>query len=141
MAIDGGAGAWSIHFTHIQKALSGARVCTYDHAGLGWSDAGPACGASVTERFSADEQTAQMKAELERWTSWSPFRLTDCVDCKTLPQCHSGCAHIAMKRDGPLTHGDCSELKWNLPETVTMYYLAQARQQAMRRYIPLRQVS
>lgn len=89
----------------------------------------------------SDEQTALMKSELERWTSWSPFRLTDCVDCKTLPQCHSGCAHIAMKRDGPLTHGDCSELKWSLPETVAMYYLAQARQQAMRRYIPLRQVS
>ncbi len=87
------------------------------------------------------EQTAQMKVELERWTSWSPFRLTDCVDCKTLPQCHSGCAHIAMKQEGPLTHGDCSELKWNLPETVAMYYLAQARQEAMRRYIPLRQVS
>jgi len=30
VVIDGGAGAWSIHFTHIQKALSGARVCTYD---------------------------------------------------------------------------------------------------------------
>jgi uncharacterized protein len=87
------------------------------------------------------EQTPQMQAELERWTSWSPFRLTDCVDCKTLPQCHSGCAHIAMKRDGPLTHGDCSELKWNLPETIAMYYLAQAREQAVRRYIPLQPVS
>lgn len=41
VVIDGGAGAWSIHYAHIQKALSGARVCTYDRAGLGWSDAGP----------------------------------------------------------------------------------------------------
>lgn len=40
VVIDGGAGAWSIHFTHIQQALSRARVCTYDRAGLGWSDAG-----------------------------------------------------------------------------------------------------
>lgn len=88
-----------------------------------------------------DEQTPQMKAELERWTSWSPFRLTDCVDCKTLPQCHSGCAHIAMKQEAPLTHGDCSELKWSLPETIAMYYLSHARQEAMRRYIPLQPVS
>jgi hypothetical protein len=46
-----------------------------------------------------------------------------------------------MKQEGPLTHGDCSVLKWNLPETIAMYYLAQARQQAMRRYIPLQPVS
>jgi pimeloyl-ACP methyl ester carboxylesterase len=40
--IDGGAGAWSIHFSHIQAALAGEmRVCTYDRAGLGWSDEGP----------------------------------------------------------------------------------------------------
>jgi uncharacterized protein len=88
-----------------------------------------------------DEQTPRMQAELERWTSWSPFRLTDCVDCKTLPQCHSGCAHIAMQREGPLTHGDCSELKWSLPETIAMYYLAHAREQAMRRYIPLQPIA
>jgi len=41
VVIDGGAGAWSIHYAHIQKALSGVRVCTYDRAGFGWSDAGP----------------------------------------------------------------------------------------------------
>lgn len=41
VVIDGGAGAWSIHYAHIQKALSGARVCAYDRAGLGWSDPGP----------------------------------------------------------------------------------------------------
>jgi pimeloyl-ACP methyl ester carboxylesterase len=41
VVIDGGAGAWSVHYAHIQNALSGARVCTYDRAGLGWSDAGP----------------------------------------------------------------------------------------------------
>ena len=87
------------------------------------------------------EQTPEMKAELERWTSWSPFRLTECVECKALPQCHSGCAHIAMKQEGPLTHGDCSELKWNLPETIAMYYLSHSRQEAMRRYIPLQPVS
>jgi hypothetical protein len=27
---------------------------------------------------------ARVAAELERWTSWSPFWLTECVDCKTL---------------------------------------------------------
>ena len=88
-----------------------------------------------------NEQTPQMKAELERWTSWSPFGLAECVECKTLPQCHSGCAHIAMKQEAPLTHGDCSELKWNLPETIAMYYLSHARQEAARRFIPLQPVS
>jgi pimeloyl-ACP methyl ester carboxylesterase len=49
VVIDGGAGAWSIYFTHVQKALSSARVCTYDRAGLGWSDAGP--GPRTSERM------------------------------------------------------------------------------------------
>jgi pimeloyl-ACP methyl ester carboxylesterase len=38
VVIDGGAGSWSIFYTHIQSAVSDARVCTYDRAGLGWSD-------------------------------------------------------------------------------------------------------
>jgi pimeloyl-ACP methyl ester carboxylesterase len=41
VVIDGGAGAWSIFYAHIQKAISGARVCTYDRAGLGWSEPRP----------------------------------------------------------------------------------------------------
>jgi uncharacterized protein len=112
------------------------------------------CWNDVTEPDKAvydvfrDEQTPRMRAELDRWQAWSPFALSDCVDCKTLPQCHSGCAHLAMKQPGPLTHGDCSELKWNLPETIATYYLAQTREQAARnlaarmpRLIPLRQVT
>jgi pimeloyl-ACP methyl ester carboxylesterase/ketosteroid isomerase-like protein len=43
VVIDGGAGTWSIHYSHIQAALAGeVRVCTYDRGGLGWSDPGPA---------------------------------------------------------------------------------------------------
>lgn len=42
VVIDGGAGTWSIHYSHIQAALAGeVRVCTYDRGGLGWSDPGP----------------------------------------------------------------------------------------------------
>jgi len=59
VVIDGGAGAWSIFFTHIQKALSGARVCTYDRAGLGWSDAGP--GPRTSDRM-VDELHALLHA-------------------------------------------------------------------------------
>jgi pimeloyl-ACP methyl ester carboxylesterase/ketosteroid isomerase-like protein len=43
VVIDGGAGTWSIFYSHVQRALEAdARVCTYDRAGLGWSDDGPA---------------------------------------------------------------------------------------------------
>jgi pimeloyl-ACP methyl ester carboxylesterase len=43
VVIDVGAGGWSISFTHIQQAITDeARVCTYDRAGMGWSDLGPA---------------------------------------------------------------------------------------------------
>lgn len=42
VVIDGGAGTWSIHYRHLQDALAGeGRVCTFDRAGLGRSDAIP----------------------------------------------------------------------------------------------------
>lgn len=78
-------------------------------------------------------RTARMQTELERWQNWSPFALSECRDCRTLPQCHSGCAHLAMQQPGPLTHGHCSELKWNMPETIATYYLMHERQQAAER--------
>jgi len=86
------------------------------------------------------ERTPRMQAELERWQNWSPFALSECRDCGTLPQCHSGCAHLAMQQPGALTHGDCSELKWNLPETIATYYLAHARQQAAEQLAARRKV-
>ncbi|MEO9230876.1 MAG: alpha/beta hydrolase [Devosia sp.] len=42
VVIDAGLGGSSLDWTLIQSQLSGAtRVCTYDRAGMGWSDAGP----------------------------------------------------------------------------------------------------
>lgn len=42
IVIDGGAGTWSIFYRHLQNSLaSDSRVCVYDRAGLGMSDAGP----------------------------------------------------------------------------------------------------
>ena len=39
VVIDAGAGAWSIHYRHIQETLAPhVRICTYDRAGLGKSD-------------------------------------------------------------------------------------------------------
>lgn len=39
LVVDAGAGQWSVHWAHIQKALSDdGRVCVYDRAGFGWSD-------------------------------------------------------------------------------------------------------
>ncbi len=44
VVFDTGAGSWSLHWTHVQRQLSeaGATVCTYDRAGLGWSEESPA---------------------------------------------------------------------------------------------------
>lgn len=42
VVIDVGGGGWSISFAHIQQELAGeAQICTYDRAGMGWSDPGP----------------------------------------------------------------------------------------------------
>jgi len=42
VVIEAGAGGWSVHSRRLQSALAGSvRVCTYDRAGLGWSESGP----------------------------------------------------------------------------------------------------
>ena len=51
--LDAGAGQWSIHYSHLQKALaSEVRTCIYDRAGLGHSDVIP--GARTSSEM-ADE--------------------------------------------------------------------------------------
>lgn len=40
--LEAGAGGWSIHWYELQRELASfARVCAYDRAGFGWSEAGP----------------------------------------------------------------------------------------------------
>lgn len=40
--LEAGAGGWSIHWFDVQAQVAQfARVCTYDRAGFGWSEAGP----------------------------------------------------------------------------------------------------
>jgi hypothetical protein len=40
--LESGSGAWSTHWTLVQtKVASFTRVCSYDRAGLGWSEPGP----------------------------------------------------------------------------------------------------
>ena len=53
VVIEAGAGAWSIFYTHIQTAVSGARVCTYDRAGYGWSESrkGPRTSDRMAEEL------------------------------------------------------------------------------------------
>jgi pimeloyl-ACP methyl ester carboxylesterase len=42
LIIDGGVAVWSIFYHGLQEALAPeTRVCTYDRAGMGWSDRGP----------------------------------------------------------------------------------------------------
>ncbi|MGD9600615.1 MAG: alpha/beta fold hydrolase [Gammaproteobacteria bacterium] len=56
VVFDAGIGGAAVEWTRIQDALAGdTRVCTYDRAGYGWSDPGP-----------APRSTAQAVAELRR---------------------------------------------------------------------------
>ena len=60
VVIDAGAGSWSIHYAHIQAAVAKVtRVCTFDRAGLGRSDRGP---APRTSAQMADEMHSLLHA-------------------------------------------------------------------------------
>jgi len=54
-------GAWSIFFRHIQEQTAGeAQVCTYDRAGMGWSDPGPT--PRTSERMAQELHTLLRRA-------------------------------------------------------------------------------
>src|ERR687893_3013035 len=42
VVLDAGSGEMSAHWVRVQREVSGTtRVCAYDRAGMGWSEAGP----------------------------------------------------------------------------------------------------
>src|SRR5918995_2078470 len=42
VVLDGGSGEWSAQWVRVQREVSGTtRVCSYDRAGMGWSEMGP----------------------------------------------------------------------------------------------------
>ena len=80
--------------------------------------------------LSTGTQTQRMKEVQERWTSWNPFNLPDCINCKILPQCLGGCPYLGLQQESPYTHGNCEEVKENLQEVLAIYYLAFKRREA-----------
>jgi hypothetical protein len=38
-----------------------------------------------------------------------------------------------MKQPAPITHGDCSELRWNLPSAIATYTYAADRREGVQR--------
>ena len=78
-----------------------------------------------------EETTPAMRDNLVQWMNWSPFKLSGCQECKTLPQCMGGCPLMAFQQEGEIKKGYCSELRHNLRETVATYYLGIKEKQAM----------
>jgi uncharacterized protein len=95
------------------------------------------CWSDVTEPHKAvrnlltEETTPAMRDNLVQWMNWSPFKLSGCQECKTLPQCMGGCPLMAFQQEGEIKKGHCSELRHNLRETVATYYLGIKEKQAM----------
>ena len=96
------------------------------------------CWSDVTEPHKAvrnllsEETTPAMNKSLEQWMNWSPFKLSGCKECKTLPQCMGGCPLLAYQQKGEvIKKGHCSELRHNLRETVATYYLEVKEKQAI----------
>ena len=81
----------------------------------------------------SDTTSLRMDVELSRWESWNPSKLSGCNDCGTLPQCMSGCPHITLSKPVEAKRGDCSELKYNLPEKLATYYLAEKQKECFEK--------
>ena len=54
----------------------------------------------------------------QKWTTWSPFQLSDCEDCLFLPNCSGGCAITSEMNDGK---GACLSIKHNIREKIALF--------------------
>ncbi len=67
--IDAGTGGWSISYRHLQMEIAqNTCVCTFDRAGMGWSDSGPK--PRTSQQIVAELHTLLNKAGLKQ-----PFML------------------------------------------------------------------
>ncbi|MFN8377485.1 MAG: alpha/beta hydrolase [Anaerolineae bacterium] len=64
VVIDAGLGAWSLEWSEVQaEAAKTTRVCTYDRAGMGYSEAGPL--PRNAEQFASELHTLLERASVE----------------------------------------------------------------------------
>lgn len=117
--------------------LPGARinVCLVDRASdLVIVPSGKAfkCWNDVTDPsraifdFAAMRRTPHMEKVLLAWLNWGPFNFPECRTCPVLPLCMGGCPHESLKNG----RGSCKELKYNLKESILLFYLNHKRKQA-----------
>ncbi len=69
-------------------------------------------------------ETPKMKVNLDSWMNWHIEDLSECCDCKVLPQCMAGCLDLGILKSVKPSRGYCNELKYNLPEMLATYYLS-----------------
>lgn len=63
VVIDAGLGSWSTHWTLVQSEVAKTtRVCTYDRAGMGWSEPGPL--PRTAARFAQELHTLLQQADI-----------------------------------------------------------------------------
>lgn len=55
-----------------------------------------------------------------RWLTWEPFEYSDCLDCKVLPICMSGCGYRARFVNG--NRPECVEWKYSLEQYIRTRY-------------------
>jgi uncharacterized protein len=75
------------------------------------------------------EISDQQKANLEKFQTWNPLKLTECRECDILPVCMGGCP-IRGINDNDGQKGNCSPWKFNLQEMLQLRYLCEQAREA-----------
>jgi len=91
----------------------GAIVKCWNHI----CDEGESVGHALSSRMTPREEANTCK-----WLAWDPFEKPDCRRCKILPICMGGCPYLAFK-SGLKNRGYCIDLKYNLKEILSLFYL------------------
>jgi uncharacterized protein len=64
---------------------------------------------------------------LESYSAWDPFRMTECRDCNILPICMGGCPVRGME-NADASKGVCSTWNYNLKEMIKLKYLCETKE-------------
>ena len=90
-----------------------------------WEDLSIDGEKSIGDLFSPVPNERQ-KQNLDAYTAWDPFKMTECKSCEVLPICLGGCP-LSTLRDSEATRGECAPWKYNLKEIIELAYLSQAQ--------------
>jgi uncharacterized protein len=91
-----------------------------------WEELSFDSSKSIGDIFSSSPDDHQRR-NLDAYTAWDPFNMSECKECSVLPICMGGCPLHGMKNP-QASRGICLPWKYNLRKMIELKYLCETRE-------------